>query len=164
MNWFTFHLQPLNLISNIETYKTQEEAETEEVEAYWRIDDAEPLAAGGGEAGKAYLAYCQAEKAGNKKVMLKYLTGEQHALYAEPGVTIRRGATIWKEGSALEYLNLEITGGKTNDEEVVLEVRGARRGKPITGRVMMILEDGQWKVDREEWKTGDASGNSRQKR
>jgi hypothetical protein len=151
VDWWMFHLEAFNLLSNIETFKTREEAEAEEAAAYWKIDNAEPLAAGGGEAGKAYMAYCQTEKTGNKKAMLKYLTGAQHDLYEQPGVTIKRGATIWKEGSALEYLNIEVTGGKANDEEALLEVRAMRLGMRITGRVMMILEEGQWKVDKEEW-------------
>jgi hypothetical protein len=156
VDWWRLGHEAINLISHIETFKTREEAEAEEAEAYWKIDDAEPLSIGGGDAGKAYIAYCQTEKAGNKKAMLKYLTGPQHDLYAQPGLTIKPGATIWKEGSALQYLNIEVIGGKANDEEALLEVQAMRGGKRITGRVMMILEEDQWKVDREDWQTGEA--------
>lgn len=155
VDWWMLHLEDVNLLSNLEKYKTREEVEKEQEEEYWQIDDSEPLPAGGGEAGKAYLEYSQAERAGNKKAMLKYLTGSQHELYANPGLTIKRGATIWKEGSALEYANIEVRAGKANQEWALLEVQATRKGKPITGMVMMILEDGQWKVDREQWKTNN---------
>lgn len=152
IDWWTFFgPDDENLISNVETFKTREEAEKAIEEEYWRLDEAAPLAAGGGEAGKAYLEYCQAERAANKKAMLKYLTGAQHNLYAHPSLTIQRGATIWKEGSALDYTNIEVLGGRAGAEEALLEVQAMRRGARIKGRVMMILEEGQWKVDREDW-------------
>jgi hypothetical protein len=152
IDWWTFFgSDQENLISNVETFKTSEEAERAIEEEYWRIEGTTPLAAGGGQAGKAYLEYCQAERAGNKSAMLKYLTGAQHDLYAEPGLTIKRGATIWKEGSALDYTNIEVLGGRAGAEEALLEVQAMRRGARIKGRVMMILEEGQWKVDREDW-------------
>jgi hypothetical protein len=153
IDWWTFFgSDQENLISNVETFKTSDEVEKALEEEYWRMEEgAAPLAAGGGEAGKAYLEYCQAERAGNKKAMLKYLTGEQHAFYAHPSLTIKRGATIWKEGSALDYTNIEVLGGKASAEHAALEVQAMRRGARIKGRVMMILEEGQWKVDKEDW-------------
>ncbi|HEX5734875.1 MAG TPA: hypothetical protein VF131_18740 [Blastocatellia bacterium] len=153
IDWWTFFgSDQENLISNVETFKTSDEVERAIEEEYWRMEEgATPLAAGGGEAGKAYLEYCQAERAGNKRAMLKYLTGAQHDLYADPGLTIKRGATIWKDGSALDYTNIEVLGGRAGAEGALLEVQALRRGARIKGRVMMILEEGQWKVDKEDW-------------
>ena len=152
VDWWTFFgAYEENLISNVETFKTREEAEKAIEEEYWRIEEAAPIAAGGGAAGKAYLEYCQAERAGNKKAMLRYLTGAQHDFYAHPSLTIERGATIWKEGSALDYTNIEVLGGRAGAEQAILEVQALRRGARIKGRVMMILEEGLWKVDKEKW-------------
>lgn len=82
--WMFFDADGYNLLSSLETYKTRAEAEKEREEKYWRIADTTPLPAVGGEAGRAYLAFCQSERAGNKIAMLKYLTGEQHDVYASP--------------------------------------------------------------------------------
>lgn len=165
VDWWMFLFgDKYNLISNIETYKTRDEAEKEIDEAYWKMDEGKPLPAGGGDPAKAYLAYCQAERAGNKRAMLKYLTGAQHDMYANPALTIEGGATIWKEGSALEYTQIVVLGGEANDEGALLKVRGMRKGIRIVGRVMMILEDGAWKVDKEDWTIADAKTIAPQKR
>ncbi len=153
-----------DLLSQLDTYKTREERYTEmakaeaearrkEEEESWKIENAKPLPAGGGEAGKAYLEFCQSERTGNKKQMVKYLTGAQFDLYNNPGLTITKGAFIWKESSALDYSNIEIVSGMANAEEAVLEVKAIRLGYRTTGKVFMILEEGQWKVNDESWQT-----------
>ena len=152
VDWWLFHdPDRTNLLSNVATYRTLEEAEREAEEAYWRFESSEPLPAGGGKAAVAYVAYCRAERAGDKKAMLDYLTGAQHDLYAHPSLTIERGATIWKSGSALDYTKIEVLGGVTDGEWARLDVRALRKGEAITGKVMMVLDEGSWKVDREKW-------------
>jgi hypothetical protein len=153
--WMFFDADGYNLLSSVETYRTRAEAEKEREEKYWRIADTKPMPAVGGDAGKAYLAFCQSERAGNKIAMLKYLTGEQHDVYAQPELTIKRGATIWKAGNALEYANIEVVSGEAGSGRGLLQVKAVRRGKRVTGRVMMILEESRWKVDREDWRAED---------
>jgi hypothetical protein len=149
--WLSNDPYKINLISNVATYRTYEEAEREAEEAYWRFESSAPVPAGGEAAGSAYLAYCRAEHAGDKKAMLEYLTGAQHELYAHPSLTIERGATIWKGGSALDFEKIEVLGGETDGEWARLDVRALRKGKAVTGKVMMVLDEGAWKVDREKW-------------
>lgn len=162
--WMFFPMAEGNLISRIETYKTRDEAEKEIEEAYWRMDNGKPLPGGGGDPAKAYLAYCQAERAGNKRAMLKYLTGAQHDLYSNPAVTITGGATIWKEGTALEYSQIVVFDGEANDEQALLKVQAMRKGNRLVGRVMMIFEGGEWKVDKEDWSIAEAKTIAPQKR
>jgi hypothetical protein len=174
VDWFFVHHDTVNLLAQLDTYKTgeeryvemtkaEEEAQRGEEAERWKIENARPLPTGGGNAGKAYLEFCQAERAGNKKELVKYLTGAQFDLYNNPGLTIKKGAFIWKESSALDYANLEIVSGVANDEEAILEVQAVRQGYRTTGKVFMILEDGQWKVDEEKWQTDTSkkvSGNN----
>lgn len=72
-----------------------------------------------------------------------------------PSFTIKRGATIWKAGNALEYANIEVVSGDAGRGRGLLRVKAVRRGKRVTGRVMMILEESRWKVDREDWTSDD---------
>jgi hypothetical protein len=43
--------------------------------------------------------------------------------------------------------------GVSNGGEAILDVRAMRQGRKTAGKVFMILENGQWKVDGEKWKT-----------
>ena len=164
VEWFFLHHDTTDLLSQLNTYKTREEQYNESMKAEEEgrrkeeeesrtIENASPLPAGGGDPGKAYLEFCQAERAGNKKQLVKYLTGAQFDLYNHPALTITKGAFIWKESSALDYANLEIVSGVANKEKAVLEVQAIRLGYRTTGTVLMILEEGQWKVDDETWQT-----------
>jgi hypothetical protein len=141
-----------NVLWHLDTYLTEKERE-EERERIDELPDGQVLPAGGGEPGKAYMAFCRAEKAGDKRSLIKYLTGAQYDLYAQAPVQIKPGAYIWKESSALEYLKLEIVEGRMQSEEAFLSVQAVRKGHRTTGKVRMILEEDQWKVEREKWET-----------
>lgn len=141
-----------NVLWHLDTYMTEKERE-EESERIDELPDGQTLPAGGGEPGKAYMAFCIAEKAGDKRSLIKYLTGAQYELYAQASVQIKPGAFIWKESNAREYLKLEIVEGRMQSEEAFLSVQSVRKGYRATGKVRMILEEEQWKVEREKWET-----------
>ena len=98
----------------------EEPAASESDAAMFEIENGTPLAAGGGEPGKAYLEFCAAEKAGNKQAVIRHLRGEQAAFYADPALTITKGAFIWKESSSLHYVGIRVAGGTSNGSRAVL--------------------------------------------
>lgn len=151
--WKVFWVLDGDLQANIlaENYKTLKELEAATGEERWELDNAKPLPAGGGDAGKAYLEFCSAEKSGDKKMLLKYLTGEQYTLYSSPDMSISKGVWIWKESSAADYTNLTVTGGMSNGKKAVLKVQALKKGARTIGNVSLVLEGGQWKVDFEDW-------------
>lgn len=178
IDWLLLYCEPVNLFWHLDHYQTMEEryeasekvrkaeepAESESVEEMFEIENGTPLTAGGGEAGKAYLEFCAAEKAGNKQAVVKYLHGAQAALYADPALTITRGAFIWKEGSSLHYVGIRVVDGISDGSRAVLNVQAVRQGRNSTGRVLMVLEDRQWKVDTEKWQTDATTKTAPRKR
>ncbi|MEK6301268.1 MAG: hypothetical protein AABO41_11140 [Acidobacteriota bacterium] len=171
IDWLLLYCEPVNLFWHLDDYQTMEEryeayeknrpvdeaAESESDAEMFEIENGAPLTAGGGEAGKAYLEFCAAEKAGNKQAVLKYLRGEQAAFYADPALTITRGAFIWKESSSLDYVGIRVVSGASDGARAVLNVQAVRQGRNSTGKVLMVLEARQWKVDIEKWQTDAAT-------
>ena len=178
IDWLQLYCEPVNVFWHLDAFQTMEERyeaseknraaeepdESESDAEVFEIENGAPLTAGGGEPGKAYLEFCAAEKSGNKQAILKYLRGEQAALYADPALTITSGAFIWKESSSLDYVGIRVVSGASDGARAVLNVQAVRQGRKSTGKVLMVLEARQWKVDIEKWQTDAATKPAPRKR
>jgi hypothetical protein len=172
IDWLTHEYVGLHTLLHLPNYKTSAEriaedsrkaeaASKAEAELF-RLDKPRPLAVGGGEAGKAYLEFCNAEKANGKATYLKFVTGKQAEFFSQPDKATGRGGYAWVDNSAVDYPNLNVLGGMTAGNKVVLNVSSAlaypylnyevRRSD--TGKVLMMNEGGQWKVIKQVWKYG----------
>jgi hypothetical protein len=124
------------------------ERERREADEYFAVEGGKPLPRDGGAAGAAYLAFTRAERAADKRALVKFLRDENLEFYSHPSTTIKPGFTIWKRPGTSA---VEVVGGEANAEEATLRVAGTLDGAKVTGRVKMILEAGRWKVDSEVW-------------
>lgn len=110
----------------------------------------EPLPKGGGDAGKAFLAFCTAVDKGNFTAAQKALSAEQAPQFAQEewesaeenaasGLDILRAWLLKKP---------KVTGGESFGERVVLEVEGEMfEGMNALSTVRMVREDGAWRYD-----------------
>jgi hypothetical protein len=155
---------------HLDTYKTfaeyveegrqKTEASRKAEEELFHLVNSKPLPVGAGEAGKAYLEFCNAEKAKDKATYLKFVTGEQAEFFSKPGKAVGRGGYAWNLNSALDYQNLKVLSGMTQGDKVVLNVTAVQSypydkfelRQDGTGKVLMMNEGGQWKVIRQVWK------------
>ena len=172
IDWQLFESFGLHMLLHLDTYKSfAERAEEERLnteanrkaeEELFRLDKPKPLPIGGGEAGKAYLEFCQAEKAKDKATYLKFVTGEQAEFLSKPDKAVGRGGYSWNDNSALDHQNLKIAGGLTQGNKTVLNISATRSQVYLnvelrwnhTARVLMMNEGGQWKVIKQVWKYG----------
>lgn len=110
----------------------------------------EPLPKGGGDAGKAFLAFCTAVDKGDFTAAQKGLSAEQAPQFAQEewesaeenaasGLDILRAWLLKKP---------KVTGGESFGERVVLEVEGEMfEGMNALSTVRMVREDGAWRYD-----------------
>jgi hypothetical protein len=107
-----------------------------------------PLAAGGGDPGKAYAAFSKAVAAGD-------LAGIRRGASAERAKQM--DAPEFKEMlpmiQAMQPKNVKITGGSVDGDSATL-LATAKDGKETsTGTITLVREGGAWKVEKESWKT-----------
>jgi hypothetical protein len=114
-----------------------------------------PLAADGGEAGKAYLDYQAAIRTAKGP-------GDLDRFYSKPVLKDRNANPELKElamemekGSLLE--DIKIVGGFIDGEKATLSVEGKREGESnLRGKVNLHLEDGQWKIGAQAFRGGNS--------
>jgi hypothetical protein len=114
------------------------------------------LPKGGGEPGKAYIAYSKALASGDLESIIKFreTTSEQ---LQELEKMKKESPEEFKEGmemiSAFTNKNIRILEGYTNGTEAMMTVEGVDSfsSKPDRGRVEMKLINGQWKFVHEKW-------------
>jgi hypothetical protein len=157
IDWQLFQSFDSHTLLHLDTYKTfaeRDEEDRQKAAAYrkaeeelFRLINAKPLPVGGGDAGKAYLEFCNAEKAKDKATYLKFVTGEQAEFFSKPDKTIGRGGYAWNDNSAVDYQNLKVTVGVTAGNKAVLNVSAAR------SQVYSNFEL-RWKVIKQVWKYG----------
>jgi hypothetical protein len=124
------------------------ERERREADEYFAVEGGKPLPPDGGAAGAAYMAFTRAERAADKRALVKFLLDDNLAFYSHPKTTIRPGFTIWKRPGTSA---VQVVGGEANAEEATLRVAGTVGGAKVSGRVKLFLDAGQWKVDSEDW-------------
>ena len=108
------------------------------------------LPADGGEPGKAYLDYCKAMKDGNKDVLKKLVSAERAKQMDSPDF-----AKMFPMIQSMMAKDIKITGGTMTSKEANLTAEGKdpMMGGVTKGEIHMVLEDKQWKVEKDSWKS-----------
>jgi hypothetical protein len=113
----------------------------------------------------AYLAYRQAfEKATSLKELLPYAKKESRAeLEGMSAERLEAGLRLAKRLSDVK--DVKVSKETVTGETAVLEVTAVHAdGRPATASVTLAREEGQWKIDRENWgKTPAAADKPREK-
>jgi len=110
----------------------------------------DPLPAGGGEAGAAYIAWCDAIHSGDMERIKKLVPAEQAAMFDDPS----NQDQIMEE---LEFMKLMtptevvVTGGSSDGETVILQVTGVLEGEPATGEITMTKWGDTWVATNSAW-------------
>ncbi|HSY50176.1 MAG TPA: hypothetical protein VLC46_15280 [Thermoanaerobaculia bacterium] len=109
-----------------------------------------PLSAGGGEPGKAYLAYLKVLAGGDMKAFL----GSVAAARAKEASSDPDFKKLFPMLQAMQPKGVKVTGGAINGNNATLIVTGKDDNQVSNGTITMVKEGGAWKVEKEEWKTG----------
>jgi len=107
-----------------------------------------PLGAGGGDPGKAYLAYTKILAGGNIAAVKKAVTAARAKQMDDPDFK-----QMFPLVQAMEPKKIKITGGAMNGDKATLTATGDSEGAPAKGTIEMVREGGAWKVDKESWKS-----------
>ena len=106
------------------------------------------LPAGGGDPGKAYMAYSKAFQAGDMAGIRKSVAAER-----AKEMDSKEFKEMFKMIQAMQPKNIKIGGGAVEGDTATL-LATAKDGKETsTGKITMVREGGAWKVHLEEWKT-----------
>jgi hypothetical protein len=105
-----------------------------------------PLPEGGGDPGKAYVAYILTVRAGNIPQILGAVSGAR-AKEAKPEDLKQMLPLI----QAMLPKDIKITGGAVDGDHPTLT--GKEDGGTSTGTVDLVREGGRWKVEKENWKS-----------
>src|ERR1051326_8739677 len=108
------------------------------------------LPAGGGDPGKAYMAYTKVLAAGDLKGLRK-----------AQGAAARRGQALGRsqlkekvpDDQAMQAKNIKVTGGAVDGDTATLLATGKDGDATTNGTITMVRESGAWKVAKESWKT-----------
>ncbi len=108
-----------------------------------------PLPAGGGEPGKAYMAYLKLMAGGDMKKFLNAVTAER-AKEASSDPDFKK---LFPLIQAMQAKNIKVTSGAVDGNDATLLATGKDGDDVSNGKITMAKESGQWKVAKEEWKT-----------
>ncbi len=108
-----------------------------------------PLPAGGGEPGKAYMAYLKLLAAGDMKAFL----GAVSAAHAKEASSDPDFKKLFPLLQAMQAKNVKITKGTVDGNSATLLATGKEDDQASNGTITMVKEGGAWKVEKEEWKT-----------
>jgi hypothetical protein len=108
-----------------------------------------PLPAGGGEPGKAYMAYLKLLTAGDMKGFLGGLSAAR-AKEASSDPDFKKMFPLLQ---AMQPKGVKVTGGALNGNSATLLTTGKDESQTSNGTVSMVKEGGAWKVEKEEWKS-----------
>jgi hypothetical protein len=110
----------------------------------------DPLPAGGGEPGAAFVAWCDAIHSGDMERIRKLVPAEQAAMFDEPS----QRDQIMEE---LEFMKLMtptevvVLGGSSDGETAILEVTGTMDGEPAKGEITMTKWGDGWTSTNASW-------------
>ena len=109
------------------------------------------LPAGGGEPGKAYMAFDKAARAGNLNDMKKYGSKKNPMPDLKPE-EMKQMIELMK---LMRPAKIKITGGFMSADHATLTVEGEEPSdkSKTTGTIEMGLEDGVWRLLAEKWKS-----------
>jgi hypothetical protein len=108
------------------------------------------LPADGGEPGKAYLEYCKAIKDGKMDMLKKLVSSERAKQMDSPDFK-----KMFPMIQAMMAKDIKVTGGTMTSKEanVTAEGKDTMMGGVTKGEIHMVLEDKQWKVEKDSWKS-----------
>ncbi len=108
------------------------------------------LAADGGDPGKAYMEYCKAMTDGKMDVLKKLVSADRAKQMDSPDF-----AEMFPMIQSMMAKDIKVTGGTMTSKEANLTAEGkdSMGGAAAKGEIHMVLEDKQWKVEKDSWKT-----------
>jgi hypothetical protein len=106
------------------------------------------LGAGGGDPGKAYLAYTRILAGGNTAAVKKAVSTDRAKQMDVPDFK-----EMFPLLQAMEPKKIKVTGGAVNGDKATLAATGDSEGTPAKGTIEMVREGGVWKVGKESWKS-----------
>lgn len=110
----------------------------------------DPLPAGGGDPGAAFVAWCEAIHAGDIDRIKALMPAEQVAMLES-----EEGQKMFKED--LEFIQMmtptdvEVLSGSSDGEIAILQVTGSMDGEKARGEITMTLVDGRWIRSEGSW-------------
>lgn len=116
-----------------------------------------PLPAGGGEVGKAFLAYQRALESRDKKTIYDLIVSSQRGPWKRreaEGKLDRQIEYRWEK----EHLSLtepHIAGGFVRGDQAVLLIKGKNPYISLHGQVALSREEGQWRIRDEIYEVGE---------
>ena len=104
----------------------------------------------GGEPGKAYMEYCKAMKDGKMDALKKLVTSDRAKQMDDPEF-----AKMFPMIQSMMAKDIKVTGGTMTSKEANLTAEGkdSMAGGAAKGEIHMVLEDKQWKVEKDSWKS-----------
>jgi hypothetical protein len=108
-----------------------------------------PLPAGGGEPGKAYMAYLKLLAGGDMKAFL----GGVSAARAKDASADPDFKKLFPMIQAMQPTGIKVTGGALDGTNATLLATGRDGDQTSNGKISMVKEGGAWKVEKEEWKS-----------
>jgi len=106
------------------------------------------LPAGGGDPGKAYMAYTKVIAAGDLKALRKALSADRAKSLDDPEFK-----EMFPLIQAMQAKNIKVTGGAVDGDTATLLATGKDGDATSNGTITMVREGGAWKVAKESWKT-----------
>jgi hypothetical protein len=110
--------------------------------------EGKPLGPGGGDPGKAYLAYTKILAGGSIAAVKKAVSAVRAKQMDDPDFK-----QMFPLVQAMEPKKIKVTGGAVNGDKATLTATGDSDGAPAKGTIEMVREGGAWKVDKESWKS-----------
>ena len=108
-----------------------------------------PLPAGGGEPGKAYMAYLKTMSGSDMKAFLSGVSAER-AKQASSDPDFKK---LFPLIQAMQPKNIKVVSGASDGNKATLLATGKDGDQVSNGTITMVKEGGAWKVEREEWKS-----------
>jgi hypothetical protein len=109
------------------------------------------LPAGGGDPGKAYVAFDKAARSGNLKELKKFASKARPL----PDMSDAELKEMLEMIKMMRPAKVKVTGGFVSGDHATLSVDAEEPGSKgkMTGTIEMALEDGVWKIVAEKWKS-----------
>ncbi len=107
------------------------------------------LPPGGGDPGKAYLAFVKSLTSGDMNAV-KAAASASRAKQMNDAPEFKE---MFPMIQAMEPKKIKITGGAIDGETATLLATGSSDGDPAHGEISMVREGGKWKVEKESWKS-----------
>ena len=106
----------------------------------------EPLPAGGGEPGAAYLAFVDAIHAGDFERLKALVPPERAAMLEGEDAQDNIGFI-----QMMTPTDVEVVGGSSDGETAILQITGTMDGESVTGEITLVHQDGLWMATGSAW-------------